>query len=156
MANTNPLSAIPEIGGDSDLLLDVFTHSSLRPTLPPGHTMNEEYGNTDRLAELGAMALDLVITNHFYLLRPMMSGRDMRVCVCSWALREKSVSLDWRSWPSVFLGEDDSWMRLHWIRTPSPRSIMLTFTSMLDPANSLHRQLVTWSTATANTWRNTL
>ena len=87
MANTNPLPAIPEIGGDSDLILDVFTHSSL---LPPGRAMNEQYGDTERLAELGAMALDLVVTNHFYLLRPMMSGRDMRVCVCSWALSAKA------------------------------------------------------------------
>ena len=83
MANMNPLPAIPEIGGDNDLILDVFTHSSLHPTLPPGHAMNDEYGNTDRLAELGAMALDLVVTNHFYSLRPMMGGRDMRVCVAA-------------------------------------------------------------------------
>jgi hypothetical protein len=29
--------------------------------------MNEGYGDTDRLASLGATALDLVVTNYFYL-----------------------------------------------------------------------------------------
>ena len=76
MSNLPP---IPEIGGDIDLLLDVYTHASLRN---PNHTqMNSEYGDTDRLAELGANALDLAVTNYFYLVKPFLSGTEIRVCV---------------------------------------------------------------------------
>ena len=75
MSNLPP---IPVIGGDIDLLLEVYTHSSLRN---PNHTqMNEEYGDTDRLAELGASALDLAVTNYFYLVRPFLSGTEINVC----------------------------------------------------------------------------
>ena len=42
--------------------------------------MNEEYGDTDRLAELGASALDLAVTNYFYLVRPFLSGTEINVC----------------------------------------------------------------------------
>ena len=76
MSNLPP---IPEIGGDVDLLLEVYTHASLRN---PGHTqVNAEYGDTDRLAELGASALDLAVTNYFYLVRPFLSGTEIHVCV---------------------------------------------------------------------------
>lgn len=72
MSNLPP---IPKIGGDVDLLLDVYTHTSLRhPTLIQ---MNEEYGDTDRLAELGANALDLAVTNYFYLVRPFLTVREI-------------------------------------------------------------------------------
>lgn len=75
------LPPIPEIGGDVDLLLEVYTHASLRN---PSHTqmpVNAEYGDTDRLAELGASALDLAVTNYFYLVRPFLSGTDINVCL---------------------------------------------------------------------------
>jgi hypothetical protein len=76
MSNLPP---IPEIGGDVDILLDIYTHASLRPlSYTPTNT---EYGDTDRLAELGASALDLSVTNYFYLLRPFLSGTEMQVCV---------------------------------------------------------------------------
>jgi len=39
--------------------------------------MNAEYGDTDRLAELGASALDLAVTNYFYLVRPFLSGTEI-------------------------------------------------------------------------------
>ena len=72
MSNLPP---IPEIGGDVDLLLEVYTHASLR-----SHTqMNAEYGDTDRLAELGASALDLAVTNYFYLVRPFLTGTEINV-----------------------------------------------------------------------------
>lgn len=72
------LPPIPEIGGDVDLLLEVYTHASLRNQ---SHTqMNAEYGDTDRLAELGASALDLAVTNYFYLVRPFLSGSEINVC----------------------------------------------------------------------------
>lgn len=71
------LPPIPDIGGDVDLVLDVYTHASVRR--PSITQMNEEYGDTDRLAELGANALDLVVTNHFYRVRPFLSGREIQV-----------------------------------------------------------------------------
>ena len=75
MSNLPP---IPEIGGDVDLLLEVYTHASLRNS---NHTqMNAEYGDTDRLAELGASALDLAVTNYFYRVRPFLSGTEINVC----------------------------------------------------------------------------
>lgn len=77
MSNLN-LPPIPEIRGDIDLLLDIYTHSSLRhPALLL--QMNEEYGNTNRLAELGAEALDLAVTNYFYSVRPFLRARDIQV-----------------------------------------------------------------------------
>jgi len=78
MSNLPP---IPEIGGDVDILLDVHTHASLRR--PSSLTqMNKEYGDLDRLAELGANSLDLAVTQYLYSLRPFLSGRDMQVCEC--------------------------------------------------------------------------
>lgn len=76
MSNLPP--PIPEIGGDVDILLEVFTHASLRPSYTQ---MNAEYGDADRLAELGASALDLSVTNYFYSVRPFMSATEMQVCV---------------------------------------------------------------------------
>jgi len=35
--------------------------------------MNEDYGDTDRLADLGARILDLTVTLHFYSRKPMLS-----------------------------------------------------------------------------------
>lgn len=78
---SNLVPPIPEIGGDVDLLLEVYTHASLRN---PSHTqMNAEYGDTDRLAELGGGALDLAVTNYFYLVRPFLTGTEIHVCVFS-------------------------------------------------------------------------
>jgi hypothetical protein len=55
------LPPLPTIVGE-DLLLDIYTHKSL---IPSGAPMNEEYGDTDRLADLGARVLDLAVTFHF-------------------------------------------------------------------------------------------
>ena len=71
---------IPDISGDVDLLLAVHTHRSLRSSAIP-EQMNETYGNTDRLAELGATALDLSIESYLFSLRPLLSGREMRVSI---------------------------------------------------------------------------
>lgn len=73
MANLPPL---PKIEGDVDLVLDVYTHKSLRFG---GAPMNEDYGDTDRLAELGARILELAVTFHFYSKKPMMSSNDIAV-----------------------------------------------------------------------------
>jgi len=72
------LPAIPEIGGEVDILLDIYTHRSLRS---PNLQMNGEYGDTDRLAVLGAAALDFSVTRHLFLLRPHVSETEIQVCL---------------------------------------------------------------------------
>ncbi|KAF8805916.1 hypothetical protein BYT27DRAFT_7191830 [Phlegmacium glaucopus] len=74
MSNLPP---IPEIAGDIDLVLDVYTHISLRQPASLGQ-MNEEYGDTDRLAELGYNALELTVTHYLYSVRPFLSGRHIQ------------------------------------------------------------------------------
>ncbi|KAJ2935175.1 hypothetical protein H1R20_g1976, partial [Candolleomyces eurysporus] len=68
------LPPLPKIEGDVDLFLDVFTHNSLRMESAP---MNEEYGNTDRLAELGASTLKLVVATHFFRQKPLLSAEEI-------------------------------------------------------------------------------
>jgi hypothetical protein len=41
--------------------------------------LNDEYGDTERLAELGARVLDLAVTFHFYSRKPMLSATDIAV-----------------------------------------------------------------------------
>lgn len=71
------LPPLPKIEGDVDLLLDVFTHGSLRYGQNVG--MNDEYGDTDRLAELGNRILDLAVTFHYFSKRPIISATDVAV-----------------------------------------------------------------------------
>lgn len=74
MASLPPL---PKIAGDVDLLLDVYTHKSLRFG---GAPLNDEYGDTERLAELGSRVLDLAVTFHFYARKPMLPASEIAVC----------------------------------------------------------------------------
>ncbi|KAH9486480.1 Ribonuclease 3 [Psilocybe cubensis] len=69
------LPPIPKIDGDVDLMLDVFTHQSLR--LNP--VMNHDYGDSDRLAELGSKVLDMVVTYHLFSGRPLLTARDIEI-----------------------------------------------------------------------------
>jgi dsRNA-specific ribonuclease len=73
MNSTPPL---PKIEGDVDLLLDVYTHKSLRFG---GAPFNDEYGDTERLAELGARVLDLAVTFYFYSRKPMLTASEIAV-----------------------------------------------------------------------------
>lgn len=72
----NQLPKIPQIEGDYDLLLDVFTHTSLKFR---GAPLNDEYGDTERLAELGGKVLELIATQHFFWKKPFLSSTDMTV-----------------------------------------------------------------------------
>ncbi|KAJ7619169.1 hypothetical protein DFH06DRAFT_1235514 [Mycena polygramma] len=60
---------LPKIDGDFDILLDIYSHRSLKGN---GPLNNEEYGDTDRLVELGARVLDMVVTAHLFCKRPML------------------------------------------------------------------------------------
>jgi len=75
MAAASP-PPLPKIAGDVDLFLDVFTHNSLRMHNAP---MNEEYGNTDRLALLGATVLRLVVATHFFRKKPQLNSKEINV-----------------------------------------------------------------------------
>ncbi|PPQ78054.1 hypothetical protein CVT25_015599 [Psilocybe cyanescens] len=68
------LPPLPKIEGDLDLMLDVYTHHSLRYS---GAPMNGDYGDTERLAELGSKVLDLAVTYHLFSVKPLKSARDM-------------------------------------------------------------------------------
>ncbi|TFK41809.1 ribonuclease III domain-containing protein [Crucibulum laeve] len=68
------LPTLPKIEGDVDLLLDVFTHHSLRFG---GAPMNDDYGDTERLAELGAKVFDLAVTFHLYSKKPFLRAHDI-------------------------------------------------------------------------------
>jgi len=68
------LPPLPKIDGDFELMLDVYTHSSVRMS----STMNGDYGDTQRLADLGSKVLDLVITYHLYSERPFLAAEDIQ------------------------------------------------------------------------------
>ncbi|KAF8868204.1 hypothetical protein BD779DRAFT_1600918 [Infundibulicybe gibba] len=62
MQNNN-IPPIPDIKGDTNVLLDLFYHHSLQP---PGLRHDTDYGDIDRLNELGGKVLELVITKHLF------------------------------------------------------------------------------------------
>jgi hypothetical protein len=84
------LPPLPKIEGDLDLVLDVYTHSSLRFDSAP---MNDDYGDTDRLAELGGKILDLAVTNHYYSKKPMLRATEIDVGPLKGDSRNRSVTL---------------------------------------------------------------
>ena len=84
------LPPLPRIDGDVDLMLDVYTHSSLRFG---GAPMNDDYGDTERLAELGAKVLELTVTNQLFRQRPFLHSKEIQVCFV--ALPRFSVICEW-------------------------------------------------------------
>ncbi|KAJ7040465.1 hypothetical protein C8F04DRAFT_1083655 [Mycena alexandri] len=62
------LPALPKIEGHHDIILDLYSHHSLKGN----NVMNEEYGDVERLAELGRNTLDLVLVAHAFQKRPML------------------------------------------------------------------------------------
>ena len=41
--------------------------------------MNDDYGDTERLAELGAKVLELTVTNQLFLQRPFLHSKEIQV-----------------------------------------------------------------------------
>ena len=68
---------LPKIEGDAHIILDIYTHSSLRQHLGLIDHANKEYGDADRLALLGKEVLNLAITYHWYRKSP--SADQLRV-----------------------------------------------------------------------------
>ncbi|KAK0208743.1 hypothetical protein DFS33DRAFT_1305385 [Desarmillaria ectypa] len=69
------LPPLPKINGDYNIMLDVYTHNTARPH---AGAMDEEYGNTERLEELGKRMLNLAVTCHFFSVKPHLSAEDIR------------------------------------------------------------------------------
>lgn len=84
------LPPLPRIDGDVDLMLDVYTHSSLRFGSAP---MNDDYGDTERLAELGAKVLELTVTNQLFSQRPFLHSKEIQVRLV--AISRFSVICEW-------------------------------------------------------------
>ena len=65
---------LPEIKS-GDLILQVFTHKSLRrPNVTP-----EQYGDNERLADLGKVVLDAAITRTLFNIRPILQAAEISV-----------------------------------------------------------------------------
>ncbi len=71
------LSPLPKLTGE--IILEVFTHRSLRF---PGAPSNEdsEFGDNTRLAALGEKILEAAVTDTLFRKRPMLSAVDIEVC----------------------------------------------------------------------------
>jgi len=64
MAN---LPSLPQIEGDVGIVIDLYMHRSLQ-----GNSINDDYGDMDRLVQLGAKTLDAVLYAHFFRKRPIL------------------------------------------------------------------------------------
>jgi len=84
------IPALPKIEGDVDVILDIYSHQSLKPK-DPGD-MNEEYGDLDRLVEIGGRVVDMTLAVHFFHKRPMLLAEqitdEMQLAVSDAKLRE--------------------------------------------------------------------
>jgi len=94
----NNIPALPKIEGDVDIILDIYCHRSLKGN----DSMNEEYGDTDRLVELGARVLDMTLVSHLFYRRPILlaeqitdyareavSDETLRNWLISWNVKSK-------------------------------------------------------------------
>lgn len=64
---------LPPLSGD--VFLQVSTHKSLRlKGVSP-----DQYGDNERMIELGRQVFDLVLTEHLYRKRPMLKVKDLAV-----------------------------------------------------------------------------
>ena len=70
------LPAAPKLRGD--IILEVFTHKSLRF---PGAPINEdsEFGDNERLAVLGEKVLELAVTFALFNKRPILKAEEIEV-----------------------------------------------------------------------------
>ncbi|KAJ7070897.1 hypothetical protein C8F01DRAFT_1108264 [Mycena amicta] len=71
------ISPLPKIEGDFDILLELFTHSSLKDEGLGLH--NEEYGDLDRLIKLGATAVENALCRHYFYKRPILAAEQISV-----------------------------------------------------------------------------
>jgi hypothetical protein len=60
---------LPQISGDPDILLDIYTHDSIQ-FVSPGSERNKEYGDTNRLALMGRSVYDLFAVEALFKKEP--------------------------------------------------------------------------------------
>ena len=72
--NASLAPPLPQIRS-GDLILQIFTHKSLRrPNATP-----EQYGDNERLADLGKVVLDAAITRTLFNIRPILQAAEISV-----------------------------------------------------------------------------
>ncbi|KAI0961970.1 hypothetical protein AcV7_000925 [Taiwanofungus camphoratus] len=77
-STSNTMDALPPVPKlHGEIILEVFTHSSLRF---PGAPTNEdsEYGNGERLSVLGEKILEAAVTSALFSKRPMLKADDIK------------------------------------------------------------------------------
>jgi len=76
MGSPAPVQYPPLPKLDGDVILEVFTHRSLRF---PGAPLDQdsEYGGNERLAVLGEKVLEAAVTDTLFRKRPMLKGNDI-------------------------------------------------------------------------------
>jgi hypothetical protein len=104
--NINGVPPLPELTGD--VLLEVFTHRSLRFS---GAPMNDEFGDSERLAILGAEVMELITTYCLFCKRPMLKADEIEVCITFWYTYALLISLFLCSRPKGV----KSYQKLMWI-----------------------------------------
>lgn len=72
--NTSLAPPLPQIES-GDLILQVFTHRSLRRP----NTTPEQYGDNERLANLGKVVLNAAITHTLFHSRPILRAAEIAV-----------------------------------------------------------------------------
>lgn len=75
MSTTGSLPPLPQID-NRDLLLEVCTHKDLRPRYRDEPC---EWGDSERLADMGFRILELVVTSSLFSKRPIILAEELRV-----------------------------------------------------------------------------
>lgn len=63
-------------GSQGDMMLDVFTHRSVKFA---GAPLNEDFGDTERLACIGEKVLALAVTSALFNQRPILNASTLEV-----------------------------------------------------------------------------
>lgn len=74
ISTMDPLPSIPRLSGD--IILEVFTHRSLRFLGAPIND-DSEFGDNDRLALLGEKSFEIAVTDALFRKRPMLKADEI-------------------------------------------------------------------------------
>jgi hypothetical protein len=83
---------------DMDLLLRVRTHPTHQAPLP----MNDTWGDTDRLQEIGAQVIHMALTTHFFNQRPSLEAEQIRVRDQLYCMRQPLLNFAFRTTSSRY------------------------------------------------------
>lgn len=88
LKRTRSPTGVPLPPIDLDLALQVYTHPSLRRETD---RTPEQYGDNERLAELGSSVLEMAVTFALFNVRPMLKMTE--ICVSSECLTDRNDEL---------------------------------------------------------------